>query len=771
MNKNKVKKQIDSANYASQNAKAVKQYSIFSTLGFLNRNTDLHKFTKNTFASALKSIYTAEQINAIASNTHSTSFEDLVKKVRNGFYGKNNQVGVKDVVNDVRKFLNLVQKEQLTDDSVKNYDKNLTESPVADYNNSPSSLVENVSLVYGENRYYNESVPVIIDKMMPLYTKFDNDDEGLKKLNQIENYIQKTYGYKLSYGTQFKKFGKTIKTESYNDKMSNAVNMLYSVSKTLVGSKFPNKPFAKYKFLKEAKNTLENKQTNTFLNAQGISNRNRAKILNNHSSEILDVVNSLTTIFMARFVFDSPYFAKIERDLSEQVAVKMQNLIFATNSSEDYFVNELIQDRVKVNCAQILSANNITNANQLLKIYNKNGTKVVNPEEIINLDDLIFSLQYNNEEKIENKELKNVIKNNIETKPLIKSENKVVSKKQKTEKDTKYLNKIRETELYKKYFAMYTEELNKAKLFAESEQARNDVEKIREESEENLNKLALIASNENLTSNVKDGLAKQVARQDSIINKCDELLNESEEVSEEEQTLENENTQNESEEKTLAQNEKTENSEEVHQQTIDDVLNSKETSNDIKEIEEESSKEIKYTTERYVKSLASSNEKLLEKRVERYYSNLINGKNGKPGIVGKLLNYRVIDKPVAKKNKSANDVERLDDKEFNKANKIRDEKIGEIITSLTEDTMEYIKQNSDKLDDKLTVCKACLDTFKNGLGIKEDEQFTRAQMSQFLSVYITKQVNEELKEQNLELYTGKKTFKKYNEFIEKLENN
>ena len=65
----------------------------------------------------------------------------------------------------------------------------------------------------------------------------------------------------------------------------------------------------------------------------------------------------------------------------------------------------------------------------------------------------------------------------------------------------------------------------------------------------------------------------------------------------------------------------------------------------------------------------------------------------------------------------------------------------------------------------MTMAKYCADFTKQVLGV-EAKSFTAKDLKNVLSYAITKIVNPHLKDLNLELYTGKKTYKKYNDFFE-----
>ena len=151
----------------------------------------------------------------------------------------------------------------------------------------------------------------------------------------------------------------------------------------------------------------------------------------------------------------------------------------------------------------------------------------------------------------------------------------------------------------------------------------------------------------------------------------------------------------------------------------------------------------------------------LAKKVKKYFSEIINGSNGKVGVIGENLNYRVIEDLT---NSNTSDGKRLNDKELTKANKIRSEKIKEVVDLLTNSTLEYFENNKDGLTGE-RIPKLCNQNIKAKLGIEEGKSFTKSDLKKCVSVMITKLVNDELKDTNIELYTGKNTYKKFNEKV------
>lgn len=958
-NNNFSSKKIDDIDYISVDDRADNQYSIFSTLNFLNRNTDLYKLTKNTVSTIIKLTNSPDVVKDLIEKTNSTSYDDLVEKVKKSFVKPDDNILVNNLAKDVKTFIVLAKKRKLTLEKITNYEKGVTKSPLLNYENSTSNLVKNVTYVYGKNRYFESDKKVKVGQMLPLKTDFETKKEGVDKLNEITKYVKDVYNYDIQ--TANEKFGKvkknTLFVPSYSSRMDNVVGVLYNVSKNLVGSKNLE--------LKDAQEVVDKNEPNVFLNSKTMKNNLRKQIFNEHKEEILDVVNTLTTIFMSRFVFDSKYFSKIERDLSEQACVKMQNLVVLNN--EDYWINELIQDRLKLNCAQVLASNKIENAKQLIDTYNKNGTKVVNPENVVTLDDLIFSLQYNENTEIKNLDLSNAttglskdIKANAKNKEKGKAkkqgEEKVAEAQKEVrpikgdEKPNSYLKAIRESDQYKKYLEKYQELLKltktpkakkqedvsdlikdlldkldtvkentdgnilhlesltqDGKLIEDNETSKKEVEEIKRDSKHNLDILNFVAKNDDLPYEITDRIADETARNDTVIFKCDELLNEEtlengdEELPKEKYTspelvkiesetkdgihfvddnnniyddeyikaftnqslhfvyylndngeliqdedilidddgyvkleseIDDENNKDYGKieltdivdsvynepivpvynidengryivdkfysragdlvdkfgnviEKETQEVQEEKEPEPVYLETSDGQLSfiddaKQTTQKEINALEEnivnenqinideylDSIKKQTFTTQRYVKTTLKNDEEKLKKQFRKYYSNIINGTTTKQGLVESVLNYRVIDK-LAKKNKSINDIERLDDKDFKKANIIRDNVIEDIVEMLSNNAVKYVKDNYDELDDKSTVERIGAKSVGDTLEYPKDKNFDRKKLKKVLAVMITNEANKKLKDLNVELYTGKRTFKEVNNMITK----
>lgn len=769
------RKNIDIESYEGTGNRS-KRYSIFSSLSILNRNSDLYYYTKNRVATILKTIYTAEELKDLIEETNSLSFDGLVKKVESAMKGSKTSIKLSETSSEVIKFISQIKNNETIDfkDGTEN-DENLNPT-FRKYENGPGALVYQVSNVYGDNRYfgrYNSYTKI----MTPLFVKFDSEKEGAKKLTEVEKYLNSTYGYKFIYSNvaRTNKLTKTIKVNKYTSKMDNTVNLIYSVAKNLKGCKNIT--------LNLAKKVINSGENNEFLDSRKfaiVSNKQKVKkIFKAHSDTISDVVATLTTIFMARFVFDSKYFAEIERDLTEQACAKMKELAFNKDPNEDYFINQLIEERLRINIAQVCAANNITNANDLLEIYNKNGTVIVNANKIASIDELVFSLQYSVNEKVKNKKLTNLPEPVVVTEKQVK--NKAIKYRPyhpKKEKPNKILDEIRKTDEYKKYYEEY---INQFKFALDKDNILKNAEldEIRESTEENINSLNRIASSD-LTEEEKDTITSELAANDAVLDsieteeKKDEKINE--EVESENPTLsraipETEEpyqitmedfglniTPIEAIEKVdeIVETESQEESEEFTQLSIFDA-------EEVTQSEEEKPRTI-FLTEKGAKKITDEE---LENKIKKHLTKLIHGSNGKVGVVGSHLNYRIIEKKV-KKNASINDSERLDDAELKKANKIRDEKITLIAESVSKKIVEFYRQNKDSLDEDIKVAKLCLLFIRKELNIDENKTFTNKNLKECLSVLITESVNPALKELNLELYTGKKTYKNYHGEVDNL---
>lgn len=902
-------KPIDANSYKTDGKKIVKRFSVFSTLDILNRNSDLFHYTKNSLNTILKTIYSPEEINDLMEKTNAHSFENLVSKVERAMKHPTKGMHINNVANNVVKFISELKSGKEVSFVEKNTNDHVN-TQLQKYENGPSALVSRISSIYGDNRYYNK-VNAYIKTLTPLFVKFENDKEADDKIYEVEQYIKERYNYDFQYDSKVgtNKLTRTIKVAKYKGKMDSCVNMLYSVAKNLKGSQKTN--------IKMARKLLNKNESNDFLTKKNIFNnyigvkytvvdkeQKIKKIFKAHSDTISDIVSTLTTAFMARFVFDSKYYAEIERDLTEQAANKMKYLSFSKDSNEDYWINQLIQERLKLNIAQVCTANNITNANQLLEIYNNNGTVVVNPEKITSIDDLVFAVQYSVKQKVQNKELTNLSESKIKADKKLKNSSVKVKAPKLSQMHNKYLDAIRKTDEYQKYLAFYKKQFEKTVLDISNVNVREELEDIKSNTDKNLEAINELAKKGNLSEEDTNTLINSAAANDAIrdvIKENEETLENSEETEENKETSEEENL-TDAEEKVVDLNEATKDfnivnanelenknideliSESPVQLTIDDIkikeepveevtqlslfddrfvneakqreleeLNkartaeidkereelertlielekankkleedekavkeelerlknekSSEAEEERKKLEEEANKlneekkkiqeeqnKLKEQLENEKKLLEEEKKKLeeekellnkktpifktsknikdltdeeLKKKVAKFFYKTIHGANGKVGVVGQNLNYRIIEKK-ASKSASINDSERLDDPQFKKANKIRDAKIDLIIDDLADKTVEYFNQNKENLPDDINVAKLCNKFVKSELNFEENKTFTLRDLKNCLSVLITESVNPELKSLNLELYTGKKTYKNYQNEVSNL---
>jgi len=804
---------VDSSVYTIEKKPISKEYSIFSSLNFLNRNTDYFVSTKNTISTVLTTIYTNEEIDTLIEQTNSTSFEDLVKKVKKAIKGKADSITLSHVSEKVETFLKDVKENNVTEDEAKNHEEKDTNSPITtEFTNNSEGLIANVVSVYGDNRYYARKVNYKIGKMLPLFVKFKDEKEANRIMNAIEGHINSVYGYKLKVGKKIPlkdAITRTISLDGYKSEMDQSVNMLYSVAKKMVGTKRVK--------LSQAKKILNKDEKNSFLNSSSIKRKEKRAIFKLYKDEIKDIVGTLTTIFMARFVYDSKYFGKIEKDLSEQVCYKMQNLKLSNNGLDDYWINELIQERLKVNCAQVLAANNITSADQLLEVYNKNGTKIVHPEKVTCLDDLIFAIQYNTHERVANKPLINLRQEKVK---FTKKKGVLKNKQQKVKppKPAKYLNEIRKSEAYKKYYEEYKAKFANLTLIKESD--AEQLTEIIENSNDNLDKLEKLAGRNDLSEESTQKLPEEIAKNDAVIEVANELLsNENVETEEEpkveEKTSIEESVKEESkeadktkvegnqpnlldliakkekelklasyeasedqpnlldlidqkekelQEKALKDAEK-EVEEVIDEDEVNPIFLDDEIDPELEEIDREDSnlleKKIQYKGE---KRLSELSEEEIEKKVHKFFSVIVNGKPNEQGVLDAMLNYRVVhvgDEEYAKK---GNDSERLSDSKLKKVNEKRDFIADEFVDLSTSYVIGYYNEHKEEFAD-CRVKDLCLTYYKTAAKI-ESKTFTRKNLKQFAAVYIAKQTNKIIEKLGIEIYTGTNTYKKYNEAVD-----
>lgn len=808
-NQNKFTPRVIPDEYFQSNGNvSEKKYSIFSTLDILNKNNDLFKNTKNTVLTAIKTIYSPEEIENLLKVSNCSTVEKFAKKVESVINGKNGKHEVEVTASEVSKFINKVK----ADKTEKDADENDLASSVSKRASGPYNLVNQVTAVYGTNRYLN-NVELENLTMAPLFSEFKSEDEANQKIEEIKSHIKSKYGYSVSYS--YKKnpinlLRKTLKPDRYVGKMDSCVGMLYACAKKLTGCENLK--------LKQAKKMINKKEYNEVLSNKKYEGESVKKLFDNQKDTIEDVVATLSTIFMARFVFDAKYFSQIEQDLAEQACAKMKNLRISEDINEDYWINQYIEDRLKVNISQILTANNITSAKQLLDVYNNNGTKIVNTKSVTCLEDLAFAIQYSQQTPIKNEQLENVSENALNVqKPLLKNSEDKVEK----QKPNKYLDTvIRTSENYKKYYKEYLEKYNKLIEELSKIDIQSAADEISKEIDKTYEKLEKLVEKNDLNDENTDMITKLTARVDAIqdtienavelknkkfrdANKIEELseqeaesnsvpvgqlglvgiLEDSKEIekkveennqenaltesnvsknNDEENATEENTVENNEEENATEENKETENVDENaptdEEQKLLDIYNDaiKQNSHSQVEIEDEEKNRVVFNTN---KKLQDYNDEEVKKKIEKYYNKLVYGQNGKVGVIGENLNYRVINKST-KKSTFASDNERLDDKDLSRANKIRNEKAKEVVNLATEKTFKYYTDFKNVLKVS-TIPSLCNASSRATLNIDDTEAFTKRDLKRFLSVLITKLANEELKQNNIEIYTGKKTYKKF----------
>lgn len=785
---------IDDEDYISKGYSAENAYSVFSTLDILNKNNDLFKFTKNTVSTVIKSILTAEEIKDLMEKTNCANFDVFSRRVHDALNGKNNNATLNSVAGSVQEFIAKVKSEEAKISDVKNFESEHLESVVEKRASGPHNLVNQVTTVYGTNRYVDKDLSKL--KMAPLYAKLESDAEGINKNAEVADYVKNVYGYNLSYSTKKNPLNavkRTLRVDKYQGKLDSAVNMLYTVAKTFTGSK-------KIK-LSNAKKMISHEEFNEFLNAKGLVKKYNAEKVNKifaaHKDTIKDVVATLTTIFMSRFVFEAPVFAQIERDLTEQACAKMKTLRISNDANEDYWINQFIEDRLKVNVNKVLAANNITNAEQLLEVYNKNGTVVVNPEQVTCLDDLVFSLQYNDNKLVKNKKLEN-LKEEVFTQTLTKAKVKNTEIKVEKQKPNKYLDDvIRKSDLYLKYLEMYRERLKDLNVDFTDEEVAEKLKEVKQGLDTSLEQLEEVAGNPNLSDEAKEKVTKLTAKHDAI----EEVLDNAEKKKTPEQTVKElvvvkENADGETlDGKPVVTKEKEDNLNFADGQiSMEQYLkdSEKEVPDAVKEVqtvnqqfnEEESPKES--TDEQlniydYLANLPSqenenkrvfttkpathvgemSDEKI-KKALNKHYSEMVYGKGGQSGEIMNLLNYRIIDKSN-KKTSFASDSERLNSTQKNLANKIRDEKIAKIIDDAVESTYKYYESNKDKCKD-ITITRLCINYFRNIWDYEDSAKLDSREIAKYIGVMIAEVVNNDLKQYNMELSVTTDAYKSLNKF-------
>lgn len=723
--------QVDPNAYkiSASNLKTKNQIDIFHILHRLNVFTDIYaSYNPNDCAKTIiKESYEPKEIRELIEKTDSLNLDDFVQKVIHSNKDEKNK-DIKSVAKNVRKILENLRSEEQT--NLKPSRSSRSGELTADINNkfiaSPEFFVKNVTRSYGDNAYYEKGesrgfAPLEITEKIDCSNAIKRCGEVYNFKEELTDEEKTTYGQNSIDETLLRYF-------KIARNMDNTRNISATQGKCLVGQ--------------DADDSLREK-------------------FNNHKEEIKDVIALLTTIYMSRFDFDYQVFPQIEKELSLQVANKMKFLKFSEDLEEDYSLIKLIENQTLKNVRAVSKANGIVseegsvNLKKLAEIYSNNGTVIKKPEYCFTLNDLVTEQNISKNEKAENKVnlINNYEEKNKKQVEAIKKQEKDAKRPQKLNYDNAYLQKLRESPEYKKIYKEYEERL-KNLYMPNSYVVRKSLEEIKENTENNLNKLAELASKK-LSSEDQKSVANELAINEAILDKSNEEL---------------EKIPTESKD-SIQSKQPT-----VEVQTKDEDLTPKEQPIDEEQTEDkdtasiedhaEMKKAIPLHTQKSINKMTLDE---IEDKIAKHLAKLIYGKNKEPGLLNEyVLNARVKNpqlEKLSKRKSYESDNVRLNKEVSQKVNEIRDEKIEDLIEKLTKEITKFAVTEKEKTQNITRIPTLCNTYMKNELNKPETSEYTKKNLKQDLAVAISSMTNIELEKEglNAELYVVKDIYKKHEE--------
>lgn len=434
--------------YRNQDA-SDKNIDVFSLLGALSENADifLQEDEKIRYKAMIRYMYSQDEIKKILEENNIKNLDALVDSLQKNQGSPNISASLKSVLNNLLKmqeYVNLV---------IQDKDKANSLTPPGREHTEKLRLLKSGSLGFVKNILRlndgkdlekltikkNQGVaPLILDQQ-----EFPTAKTGIT-YKSVTKHVQKVYGYKVKGavpGELEHIDGKAITCRLNNDPLTNAVNVLYQVSTQMYGSK--NITFS------SAKKYLD----------KNVDEKELEKIFAEKKQAIAEAVSLMTTIFAARFVLDKDSYYLVNRQLSVQLAYKMKELVFTNDganaddpSVKDAWLIKYIKEKVNNNVTNIVTKNNVHTAQQLASIYAENGTMIAAPENIVTIDDLVFSQQSNAPSQQAQNQLTNAIENN--TKPILKNiDFKKIISEIKNKKVKELLKKSHYLKLYKQVYS------------------------------------------------------------------------------------------------------------------------------------------------------------------------------------------------------------------------------------------------------------------------------------------------------------------------------
>lgn len=709
------KNEVDPKCYETEDEQySYPQIGVFSILGALNNHSDLYFSTKDELKTAVKKSYSKEKIDKMIEATNSKDFDEMLEKVVDNSTAKNQDPFLTGLYKVLDKTLDTEKTKVKTE--------NLSNSYLG-----VEDFVKNVSKFYGENRYYKQKLNSSNDQIIGTRLEIASNSEldSLKEVENVCKHIKSIYNYDVKASNKSKISKNSILIDKNREPMDACLDALYAVAKNMDGSK--NFSFT------EATEILKNVKENDFL-----SKANNRKVFEAKKEDIKDVISLLTTIFMSRFVFDYNNFPQIEKELSLQATNKMKNLVFNQDKTKDFFVMKLIEKKVLENAEEIMQKNGIKDLNELAEIYDKNGTKLKDPDKIFSLRDFLTCEQASVYEEVKNKKITNEISKEETIKPVKKQSKKL--HQQKTNYDNDYLKKLRETPEYRKMLKEYQDKLALLNI-ANPHLVEKQLSEVEKKTDDNLKALSDLAS-KNLDSNSQKEVAKELAKNEAISEKIDEIKNQ--------ETSEKSEQQAETFEGDIELVDALENHNGVEAEPI--VLPENEENLEI-ETEESELPDISKTYKTQ-KPLEEMSDEEIAKKVEKHLNKLVD-----KAIDEGLLQARVKDSSkvkVSKKSAYRDDYLRLSDKVAKKVTNVREDATEHLISVLAKDISKENRTNQK------SIASLCNDYFNKEFHNCEKARYTKKDLQKDMAIAISKVSNESMPEElNAEIYVVKDTYRKY----------
>lgn len=748
---------------------------VLSLLGVLSENADLflEKDEKKKSKAMLRYMYTQNELNKICAKNKVKDVDaliDQVQKYKGTFNYPAEIAPVVNNLNDMKEYINTV---------ITNKDLSANLLPPGREHaedlrllqTGALGLVKNILALNNSTEFAD--IQIYRTKLAPIKKSETISDAKAEEIYKSTlAHVKKFYGYNV-VGTKMtmeaeRLSGSKLVCHLNDNKLSNSVNILYNTAKQLKGSK--NISFITAKQFIDVKDKSELKALE--------------QAFNEKKEIISEAVSTMSTLFVSRFVFDKNTYFDVNKQLSMQLAYKLRPLVFSTDgkneedpSIKDAWLIKYLKNRVMQNVTEVVAKNGIHSAQELAKIYAINGTKAQSPNDILNIEDFVFSTQLNSPEPQKEQFLENSVKNN--TVGTIKN-NKELLKRVENETIKNLLKQKKYYEIYenaynKKYKEVLDELLKqKAEEPVKLAEELDDLKDTNIENQDDVNKLL----NQKLTTEQTVEVVKaqaEINAKDDAIETVENILSEEQAnvqkaVEEQAEELEDDYelgiasnveeipTPLESTQETLAENdtltpvvleEMVEQVEEP-EETVEEPVEEKEPEETVEEIEiiEEKSEgeETKALATYHTEEKPTSPEEYFN-GFKKIYKQILKGKN-----VIEALNLRMTDNKRVQTNK-----------QLNAAKKTREFMTEQIATVLAEKTFVYYakarKSKNINISDRPRAIVSCYCN-EELLGKSIFYSGWRSQTNKWLAVTLATECNKLLNDYGLEYAIDENTYKK-----------